>query len=145
MKKFRVYVRYTSLYFLVQVWDTKKALEEYKLLQNMDDHEDCAAYVDSYDIYVVSRKKRGKPQTTRKMPQLGEINFYKGRLGTEVITHETIHAVSTYMRRRCKRFSEMDKENDNYMKFEEEFAYIVGRFNSDLVSKLYKYNLIREE
>lgn len=136
MQKFRVYIRKSSLYYLVQIWDTKDKFlkyrkEQLKLFRNPEEELDCEAYVDPYDVYRVGIKGRAE----RKLPILGEINFHKGRIGTEIITHETVHAITNYMRRRNKKFASLDK--DDHMAFEEEFAYAVGRFNSDLVSILY--------
>lgn len=143
MKKFRVHVRYTTLYYLVRVWDNKKDFIDYRCEQDdKESDKDCEAYVDPYDVYKVGKKKKGKSQAVRKLPILGEINFHKDRLGSEVISHESVHAIIHYMRRRNKSFSALDEnKSGKYMEFEEDFAYTVGRFNRDLVSKLYKYKL----
>jgi len=64
---------------------------------------------------------RWNPLTEQPGPKLGEVLFYRGRLGTSVITHEAIHVTASTMRVLVNREAvDLGDENGDP---EERFAY----------------------
>jgi hypothetical protein len=83
--------RHSSLYVRVQVWPTKAAM---------------LAYLNEHHITLHGNRFGGRTQAAcagiqrtsyrgkhaRKHPCVAEVNFWRGRLGIGVITHELFHA-----------------------------------------------------
>lgn len=136
LKKFRVYLDNSSLYFLVHIWRTKKELVGYRKQQKLKRNYDVTAFTYSYDLLKINRKTK----QARKLPIVGELHFHKSRLGTEVIIHETSHAINSTLRRLKFNFEKLNKEPDNDS--EELMAYLLGKFSSNLVYKLYKLKML---
>lgn len=74
--------------------------------------------------WIVWRVKRGSP--IRRHPCVAEVNFFRRRLGTEIITHEFFHATIAWGRRirfNWQRFGDDDSVNQD----EERLTYVHGR------------------
>jgi len=77
-----------------------------------------------------------------KLPDAGVIRFVAGRTTTGIIAHESTHmACSIYDN---DWFEEHGNPFDN-MENQEILAYLVGDIASRIVSKLYEYNVIKQE
>jgi hypothetical protein len=141
LRKFRIYIWKTKLYYLVHIWETKEQMYQY--LKSKDNHDyECEAIVrtkELVDVYANGRKQL--------RPSLGEMHFHKNRLELEILTHETVHAVFGYCRRIWCEFSVLNRSNrkeGNVTDLEEGIAYVQGQFNHTLFTKLRKFNLINE-
>lgn len=83
---FRVYPEKHTLYFVVFVWQTQKAMYDYYPLRRR--HLACCKGMEIRNI-----------RTGRWKPQLGEIHFTRSRLRMEIITHECGHAALQWAER----------------------------------------------
>lgn len=84
------------------------------------------------------------PYSSNKRKTLGEIIFYKARLGTEIITHEASHAAIRWIER--KKLMIVDRRGDEYTpgeasKSEERFCLALGWMASQIASKCYDLGL----
>lgn len=143
LARFRVYAWKSSLYFMVHIWATKRDMLDNRVRLGLPRLRDCDAHVFSYDVFRESKGKRW-----RKLPIVGEIHFYKSRLGTEAITHESFHATASLLRRLKFDFTDLNNEGltatmrSKSMDKEEVVAHIQGRLARAIVTKLYDLKLI---
>ena len=70
-------------------------------------------------------------------PKVGDVLFYRERLGTSVITHESVHAATSFLRilKKLKLSDQIDND-------EELLAYCVGSIASQIVNKLYELKIL---
>lgn len=136
LAKFRVYGWKSSLYFLVHVWPTKKAMLANRKKEGLRGSCDAHVMVLDHIRYIPGRPRRLRPI-------VGEMHFFKGKLGTEVITHESFHATVGLLRRLRFQFSTLDQDSDGKMLGEEELAaYTIGHLARSIVTRLYDFKLI---
>lgn len=135
LARFRVYAHKSCLYYVVQVWATKKDMHANRAANGLPRTE-CDAHTYSFDEWT---KKGG-----RKRPIVGEINFHARALFIEAITHETTHAVASILRRLRFDFSPMndDPKPKRGVTAEEVVAILNGRFAAQLFFKLRKHKLV---
>lgn len=128
LKRFRIYGYNSSLYFIVNIWKTKKDLIKNRKRNGLKGS--CDAHVLSYEILDVN--KEGK---SRKRPIVGEINFYKSRLGAGIVSHECLHATVSILKRMKFNFSRLEEdiwENPS----EEIVARVQGEFTRQITVRL---------
>jgi hypothetical protein len=140
LRKFRVYVGSYSLYYLINIWNSKEDMFANRKANHLP-FSDCNAHCFSFDVFSISGDKR------IKQPICGEINFYKDCLGMEAITHETCHAIFAFCRRvkwnlTPLNYDDMEANDGEVTDTEEDIALITGKFNREIVEKLRKYKLI---
>jgi hypothetical protein len=134
--RFRVYAHKSTLYYIVQVWATKKDMHANRAANGLPRTE-CDAHTYSFDEWT---KKGG-----RKTPLVGEMNFYARGLFMEGIAHESTHAIASILRRLRFDFSPMnddDAKPKRGISSEELVALLIGRFAAQLHFKLRKYKLV---
>lgn len=88
---FRVYPEDKFLYAVVNIWPTRKAMYAHKPL----DRNHVASCTGQTRIVVPPNGGR-----IRKRGEFAELNFYRGRLGVEVASHEFTHATFCWAERR---------------------------------------------
>jgi hypothetical protein len=91
-----------SLYASCYVWPTKRAMYRHRPLER--NHEASTTDLDGW-------------VSGRRSPRFAELNFYRGALGVEVVTHEFGHAAHAWARRKRIRL-DLDAE--------ERFCYALG-------------------
>lgn len=137
--RFRLYPELGSLYVVVNVWATRAEMLRYsdegdaKVGPKTD--ATCAG------IEVIDFK-RG--HHARKQPVFAEVNFYRGRLSIEVITHEFFHATMAWGRRVRFKWHRLG-DDDSVNADEERITYVHGRLcrafvNRANAAKLYEVN-----
>ena len=122
--RFRLYPESPrGLYVLVTVHPTKQAMRAHAR-RNREDKETqsgrTAAYIACWKTIVF---RPGKP--TRTKPIFAEVNFHRGRLGMEVVTHELFHATIQWGRRIGFHFGRLDAD-DSINDDEERLTYAHG-------------------
>lgn len=137
--RFRVYAWRSSLYYVVNVWATKKDLHANRRAMDLP-RVDCAAHVAAYD--VIRYYGKGDPRRPRKRPILGEINLWKRRLGAGVLSHECFHATMSLLRRIKYDFRSLERESVNGEELEEIAAMIQGEFVRNITIRLYALKLM---
>lgn len=88
--RIRVYPEHKSLYYVVNVWRTKKDMYAHCRWAKSTFQGLCTTY-------EVLKGEKGGP--LRMLPECGQINLWKGRLGSAVVTHEFTHAALGWARR----------------------------------------------
>lgn len=131
---FRVHPDSKFYYCEVNVWPSKKAMYAHLPLQR--NHEAACGARESIDVFPSGR--------TRRTGLFAEANFYRKRLGVEIISHEFTHAAFAFAER--KRWDlnaalnhdgqageTMDRDGT-----EEMFCYALGRMVRQFTAKLYE-------
>ena len=141
---FRVRPEDKSLYALINIWPTKRAMYEHKPLSRT--HQALCMGVTIIDV---SPKKSKKPN--RKRGIFAELNFYRNGIGTEVISHEFTHAAFCWAERRKLDLSHVIGDHNWKVRkrsqsmpsdsVEEQFCYALGRMCRQFVSKCYDLGL----
>lgn len=145
--RFRVYATYargrkskkSSLYFMVYVWPTKKAMLDNRPLIGLP-RSSCDAHTFSYDEYSDKTRKR-------KNPIVGEIHFHKRKVhadaGIEAVTHETFHAAASLFRRLKMDFQKLSREGMTRPKTdnEETIADVQGKMARAIMMKFHSLGL----
>lgn len=90
---FRLYPEGSFLYCQVNIWPTKKAMREHTLLPR-----NAEASCGGREEYIVPPKREKKP--VRKTGLFAEVNFYRNRIGIEVVSHEMTHGTFAFADRR---------------------------------------------
>lgn len=137
--RFRLYPETGSLYVVVNVWATRKDLLRY----SDEDDAKVGPKTDAtaHGLEIIDFK-RG--HHARKHPVFAEVNFYRGRLGIEVITHEFFHATMAWGRRVGFNFQRLG-DDDSVNADQERITYVHGRLcrafvNRATAAKLYEVN-----
>jgi hypothetical protein len=141
---FRVYPERKSLYVVVNVWPTKKAMYAHRPLNR--NHE--ASCTGTTRIVV---PPRGSTSRTWKRGEFAEVNFYRGALGVGVVSHEFTHAAFCWAeRRKLKRIAEEEERGMTVRGdvsilpvdgVEERFCYALGEMVRQFTQKLYDLGL----
>lgn len=134
--KFRVRPE-KSLYFVVQIWPTKKAMHDY---HKIDRHghrrlgKHCVGCFCGTERY---RFEKGKPQY--KSPFMGDIHLIEGRLHYDTVCHEILHA-AFHWAHRAKGMLDVvaDPEASHVTEEEERFCYGYTKMFEQLTRKLHK-------
>jgi hypothetical protein len=140
---FKVYTRRrTGQYFVINIHPTKQAMHEYCRLYLFREGEDYLALCSGYERYK-PLKKGG--EIVRK--HIGEINFFRGFLTAEAISHEATHAALYWARRSgLSKDAIFNKgEGDrNVSADEEKLCYVQGRIAQQITNKVWKHNLVKK-
>lgn len=122
--KFRIYPENKSLYFLVNIYLTKKAMHAAIRLLGVSKKE------------VRRTLQAGVvPLDGKKLPICGMVFFHRKMLGVSTTSHEVAHAALTWARR----------TGLNLSKEEERFCAVTGELNRQLVNKCYDLNIYEEK
>jgi hypothetical protein len=106
------------------------------------------------ECYTVEPKRKDRPQRVRQTGVFAEANFYRARIGSEIVSHEMTHAAFAFAVRRNLRLDEaMEKQftQNNRKKTldldgpEERFCYALGRMYRQFVQKCYDLGLYTSE
>lgn len=117
---FRLYPeRGTSLYVRVLVWPTRHAMRMHHRREGRDGAIGAAATCTSGRV---QRFRRGRWRT---LPMFAEVNLCRERMGTEIVTHEFLHAAIAWGRRVGFDFTRLDAE-DSVNDDEERLCYAHG-------------------
>lgn len=139
LARFRVYAHRSSLYFMVYVWPTKKAMLDNRPRLGLP-RGWCDAHTFSFDEYADKTRKR-------KNPIVGEIHFHKRKVhadaGIEAVTHETFHAVASLFRRLKMDFSKLSNEGMKRPKTDSEelIADVQGKMARAIIVKFHELDL----
>ena len=123
-KKFRLYPDHKTLYFEVEIYDTRKRmLDATKKESIIKVPSDTIAFTDCVDIVLLEKNRKPK---TRKV---GKLYFFKNGIDVDTVSHEMLHAVNGYFSR--LGFLSLDLTTGQASNFEECFAYCLGRMIKD--------------
>lgn len=146
---FRIYPENRSLYAQVNIWPTKTAMYAHKPLGR--NHE---ASCSGQQLIYVPPKSKDPKQRRRKIGLFAELNFYRARLGVEVISHEMTHAAFCWAeRRRLNLANAIGEHNWQIRKHdavldqdgtEERFCYALGQMVRQFTQKCYDLGLYKE-
>lgn len=134
MVRFRLYPE-ASLYWIVQVWPTRADMVKYLDRRSFLHSDEVGGMCNGIDTYKV------QGGVVRKLRSLGEINLYRGGCSTEVIAHETTHAVIGWARRVGIDPLSTEPEGGPESDENERFCYAAGRMVRDLTNKLYRHKV----
>ena len=130
----KVFPEGRGLYFRVNVWPTKKAMHQHVTWCKPPFEALCSPYT-KLDY------RNGHQRTS---PECGQINFYKKRIGSAVISHEFAHAALAWARR-VKLNSEnlLGDASDGARAHpdEERFCHALDRMIGTFIDRGYKANL----
>jgi hypothetical protein len=132
--KFRVFAhasprKYSTLYFIVKVFATKKEMHSYMRSEGREVDRKDDAYTYNYEVL---RVRPGEPN--RKRPIMGEIVLNKKKCRAGLLSHECFHATMSYLRRIEFDFARLGfKDGDARMNIEERAAYVQGEFMRQVV------------
>jgi hypothetical protein len=143
--RFRLYPEGRWFYFAVNVWPDKPTMDDhfehiggvaYRASQR-----DAVANCQGADRYLV---RPGRP--LRKTGCCGEINFHRGRITTEIASHEIGHAALGWARRVGLpgiKLSPKDWQGDEQRVTddEERFCYALGRMVQQFADRAFRYKL----
>lgn len=143
--RFRVYPEDKFLYAVVNVWPSKKAMYAYKPLERRH----LASCTGQQRIVI---PPRGSKARTRKRGEFAELNFFRGALGVEVVSHEFTHATFCWAERRNLNLNlVMHPDNSQAQSgtlktdsVEEQFCYALGRMVNQFTQKLYDKGLYKD-
>lgn len=121
---------------MVYVWKTKRELIAQRRANHLRPLH-CDAFVYSYDQVIV---RKGRPN--RKRPIVGEIHFQQAKLGTEAITHESVHAAASLLGRLKFNFADLNKRDGPRNNGEELLARVTGKLARRIVAKFYDLKVI---
>jgi hypothetical protein len=131
--------RRRGLYVLIQVWPTKRDLVRYSRESNHRIGRDGIALCNQLTIINYGRARR-----PRMLPIFAEVNFWRKRIGMEVITHELFHATLAWARRIKFPWDRLHAE-DSVNAEEERLTHVHGRLCSQLVSRFIAVGVYRRE
>lgn len=126
--RFRLYVG--TLYVVVNVWETRSEMLKYAEEDDARVGPRTQALCGGIEIIDI---EPGKP--ARKQPVFAEVNFYRGRLTTEVLTHEFFHATMAWGRRVRFNFRALADDDHAVTPEEERISYVHGRLCRDFVAR----------
>lgn len=125
----------SSLYVLVRVWPTKKAmLAHLNQTHHRGNKRGKASRRTEGTCSTVYRIKVSKSGRSRRSPCVAEVNLHRGRLGIEVITHELFHATMGWAKRVKLALEQVD-ELSRGTELEERIAYVHGTMNRQFVDR----------
>lgn len=125
---------------VVNVWESKREMVRHAKAWpgNTNNERNTGAYCRSYLHYDVPKRGRA-----RLLPDFAEVNFHRGQLGTETLTHELFHATMALVDR-LKIGPQLVKDGSGGLcsEAEEDAAYAHGRMCRLVVNRLYRAKLI---
>lgn len=141
---FRVYPENRSLYAIVNIWPTKKAMYAHRPLQR--NHE---AVCTGTTLYYMPPKRSGKPN--RKAGLFAELNFHRKFLGIGCVSHEFTHAAFSWANRVNLPIQEIKEMPLSSMKHgvlpqdgpEERFCYALGEMVKQFTERAYKLGIYK--
>lgn len=113
-----------KLYFVVNIWPTKKAMHAHCWWVNANFDACCSGY---------DRIKNG-----RKANHMGEINFAVKFLGAGVVTHEMVHAAMRHAGRHQYRGLSFDQRDGMVSQAEEYLADVISRLTTQFWCHYYR-------
>lgn len=133
--RFRLYPEKQTLFFIVHVWLTQKAMHRRlkKLGIPHSEHTQgtCSAW---------RRYKNGAAVPDRRTRDIGELNFHRGLLNAEIVSHEIAHAMVQWARR--MRVDPLtDAGDDDESSDNERFCYATGRMMAQFAHQAYRRRL----
>lgn len=140
---FRVYPEGRFLYADVNIWPTKKAMQEHVKLPGRNYEASCGGR----EMYLVPPKGKGR---TRKTGLFAEANFHDRAIGVEVVSHEFTHAAFAFADRRKLNLSDVvaktwsqegRKSTLDLNSHEERFCYALGTMVRQFTQKCYDIGL----
>jgi hypothetical protein len=142
---FRVYPEDRFLYAVVNIWPTKKAMYAHKPL----DRKHLASCTGQQRLVI---PPRGSKSRVRKRGEFAELNFFRGSLGVEVVSHEFTHAAFCWADRRKLNLALASNPDSSQStngtleinSVEERFCYALGRMVNQFTSRLYDNGLYKE-
>lgn len=148
MIQFRIKAREFKPYFKVIVYDNlkemRKAADKF-CKKTGAEHEDNSKILGVCHCFI--RVAIGSDGSEKTNNFAGIIRLTKNYLGTEIVSHELIHAGLWIYRLELGTEDPNDGSisnanfKDGCNEQEEDFAHIYGRLFGNFVSKMYKYNL----
>ena len=127
LARFRVYPDKKTLFFMVYVWPTKKAMH-YHVGMASEIKKDFLAIVCSNE--TIKFPKHGP---RRKRPLLGQIHFYEDSLRMGIICHEAGHAALAWAERMGIDCKEKSQDQRNASHGEEQFCWALGNIARQIV------------
>jgi hypothetical protein len=91
---FRVYPENKSLYFVINVWPSRRAMHRHS--PEFKSQSEPESIVALCTIYERHKLRDGR---WHKRPECGRVNFYRQALGVGVVAHEFMHAAFGWARR----------------------------------------------
>lgn len=136
----RVYPESRSLYFIVRVWPTKKAMHQNVWWTKCDYAGLCTTH---------SRLRINEDGSEKLLPELGIVNLYRGAMGAGLIAHEFLHATIGWANRIGLNTAEIFKKlpsldqgkYGNVSDDEERMCHAHGNMVSQFVERAYKLGL----
>lgn len=126
---FRIYPEYGALYFRVVVHRTHDEMIAAGRAEGIQGR--YRAFTSTFDILRVFGPD--DPRPNRRRPILGEIHFYRARLGSQIVSHEVTHAACAYFRRLGIPFDEIAEGGEGHACDDEErLAGIIGNMNRQI-------------
>jgi hypothetical protein len=128
--RMRVYPEGRALYFLVNVWPTKRAMLRHVSWCKPPFEALCSPY-------TKVNYRNGKGRTS---PECGQINFYKKRIGSAAVAHEFAHAALAWARRVRLPAAHLLGDNDGARTHpdEERFCHALDRMIGTFIDRGYK-------
>jgi len=139
---FRLYARPddakppSSLYALVQVWPSQRAMHRHCRSVGLGVGKNCRGTCTEQEIL---RFHGGRAQ--RKLGIFCEINLSRSALGMRVVCHEMLHATIAWARR--SRYPLQKLLQEDRMPLEERLAYVHGNLCADFVRRSISAGLYR--
>lgn len=121
----------SSLYVRVNVWPSKAAMARYR--ERVRDHPRHAGAIGT--CTEIEGWRNG-----RKRAVVAEVNLCRGRIGTEIVTHEFFHAAIAWGRRRDFDWTRLGAE-DSVNAEEERLTYVHSNLCSAFVRRAYAMGL----
>lgn len=132
--RFRIYPERKSLYFAVTVWPDKTSMLAYLRGQHLGTGN-CTAICSTH-----TRQRASKDGQWRTLPEIGEINCFRGGIGTLVLAHECGHAALGWAHR--VGLDPMTESRGPMVSAENErFAGVVGELIRQFTDHGYRINL----
>lgn len=130
-----------SDFYRVIVFDKQKDMVDHyvKTSYGIPKHGVEAATIQFKSVHEVS--KTGKKKL---IPMLGDIVFYKKKLGTGVVAHEMDHAATFYFNSKKIKFHVHDKSQKGWHNKNEQHAWIVGYLVNQFWKKYKKQPYLKE-
>lgn len=120
-------------YFDVQIFVSKQCFDEYLVRNNIEAESNCVGLVQPID--KVKYSKRGTK--VKRSPKVGNILLILEHLDTNIVSHEALHASTSFLRMK-DRLELCDEGIDDN---EECLAYTVGSLTKQIYNKIFKLGL----
>jgi len=142
---FRVYPEGRFLYAEVNIWPTKKAMQNHVRLPGRNYDACCGGR----EAYLASADG-----STRRTGLFAEANFHRRKIGVEVVSHEFTHAAFSFAERRKLNLSSAISEHKwgkgrsrkilDRDGVEERFCYALGQMVRQFTQKCYDLGMYED-